>query len=178
MYLETQRLIIRNYILNDIYDVYEYSCDKQVAIAAGWNVHENISTTLQHVIAMSRQENTCVIVDKFNNKVIGGIGLYHDSARHNDGCKSIGYALNRNYWGQGLITEAASAVLRYGFEILKLNLISASHYPFNGASARVLNKLGFKYEGTLRQCSVILEGNIYDELTYSITKEEFFNKLI
>lgn len=173
MHLETPRLIIRKYLLTDIYDIYEYTSDEQVAIAAGWNVHDSLSTTLRTVVAMSQQPDSYAIVNKSDGKIIGGIGLYNDSARHNDHGRSLGYALNRNYWGKGLITEAANAVITMGFEVMQLQLISATHYPFNSASARVLNKLGFTYEGRLRHCSVVLKGQVYDEMFYSLTREEY-----
>ena len=56
------------------------------------------------------------------------------------------------WWGQGFATEAALAVLRLGFEQLKLNRIAAFHMVRNPASGRVLERIGMKREGLLRQC--------------------------
>jgi ribosomal-protein-alanine N-acetyltransferase len=63
----------------------------------------------------------------------------------------IGYESDPVAWGKGLMTEAASAVAAWGHEALKLNRIEAWTLPGNGASDRVLEKVGFKYEGTQRQ---------------------------
>jgi [ribosomal protein S5]-alanine N-acetyltransferase len=80
--------------------------------------------------------------------LVGAIGLViepsHDRAE-------LGYWIGKPYWGQGSATEAAAAVLRYGFEELKLNRVHAYHYLRNSASGRVLQKIGLKYEGLARQ---------------------------
>ncbi|HKB78454.1 MAG TPA: GNAT family protein, partial [Thermoanaerobaculia bacterium] len=55
------------------------------------------------------------------------------------------------YWGLGYATEAAGAVVRFGFESLSLNRIFACHFVRNPASGRVLRKLGMQHEGTMRQ---------------------------
>lgn len=63
----------------------------------------------------------------------------------------IGYESNPAAWGKGLMSEAVSAVVAWGHEALKLNRIEAWTLPGNGASDRVLEKSGFRYEGTQRQ---------------------------
>lgn len=87
----------------------------------------------------------------------------------------IGYALSEAYWGKGYATEAVKKVIQYGFEELGLEIISVYHYPHNKRSQRVIEKCGFKYEGTLRKSSVLYDGSIYDDVCYSITKEEYYN---
>ena len=56
---------------------------------------------------------------------------------------------------------------------MALELISVYHYPFNEGSKRVIEKCGFKYEGTLRQSSTIYNGDVYDDVCYSMTIEDF-----
>jgi RimJ/RimL family protein N-acetyltransferase len=62
----------------------------------------------------------------------------------------MGYWLGVPFWSQGIATEAARAVLRYGFEHLNLHRIHAFHFVRNGASDRVMQKIGMQHEGTLR----------------------------
>jgi ribosomal-protein-alanine N-acetyltransferase len=79
---------------------------------------------------------------------VGAVGLIlapaHDRAE-------LGYWIGAPYWGRGYATEASRAVVRWGFEGLGLRRIHASHFPRNPASGRVLEKLGMRHEGTLRQ---------------------------
>jgi len=62
----------------------------------------------------------------------------------------LGYWVGVPYWGNGYATEAARAVVKYGFGTLGLHRIFASHFANNPASARVLRKIGMRYEGRLR----------------------------
>lgn len=82
----------------------------------------------------------------------------------------IGYAMSEKYWGKGFMTEAVQAVIKYGFDVLKLDLISAYCYPFNSQSKRVLEKNGFKYEGTLKQVEKLYNGKIEDNECYVLIK--------
>ena len=82
----------------------------------------------------------------------------------------IGYWLDEAQWEKGYIFEAASAVLDYGFNKLGLTLISANCYPQNKRSQRVLEKMGFTYEGILHQAEVSYDGKIYDHLCYYLEK--------
>ena len=66
-------------------------------------------------------------------------------------CGEIGYELHPDFWGKGLMTEAAAAVALCGHQFFKLNRIEAWTLPGNAGSDRVLEKAGFRYEGTLRQ---------------------------
>jgi RimJ/RimL family protein N-acetyltransferase len=81
-------------------------------------------------------------------QLIGTIGLLHVVAEHYRG--EIGYELGSRWWGQGLIPEAAAAVIDYAFSVLGLHRIEAGVLVDNQASVRVLEKLGFREEGTLR----------------------------
>ncbi|MBC8089192.1 MAG: GNAT family N-acetyltransferase [Phycisphaerae bacterium] len=63
----------------------------------------------------------------------------------------IGYWIGQPFWGQGLATEAVSAILRFAFEELDLNRVQASHLPRNPASGRVMEKVGMQREGLHRE---------------------------
>jgi RimJ/RimL family protein N-acetyltransferase len=104
------------------------------------------------------------------NKLIGGSGIRITDQRNLIG--NIGFCLNRNYWGKGYATEAATGLLGFGFEELNLHRIYAICDPENVASKRVLEKIGMKYEGHLRQ-NVIIHGIHRDSLMYAILKHEW-----
>ena len=108
---------------------------------------------------------------KSDRRLVGAVGLMLDP-KHNRA--ELGYWVGKPYWGQGYCTEAAAELLRYGFEVLELNRIQASHYSRNFASGKVMDKLGMKYEGCLR--SHIYKWGEYLDIVYrGILKSEYEN---
>ncbi len=83
-----------------------------------------------------------------NGSMIGTVGLLHIQPRHRRA--EVGYELARRWWGRGLASEAVAAVVSYGFARLGLHRIEAGVLPGNARSVRVLEHLGFREEGTLR----------------------------
>jgi [ribosomal protein S5]-alanine N-acetyltransferase len=83
-----------------------------------------------------------------HGEAIGTVGLVRVSHEHRRG--ELGYDLARRWWGRGLAPEAAAAVVAYGFAVMRLHRIEAGVLPGNDASVRVLEKLGFREEGTRR----------------------------
>ena len=99
------------------------------------------------------QPTVWAIERRGDGRLMGSIGLIADSARQYGSVRSVGYSLGTAYWGRGYMTEALRAVTEYGFERMSLDLISATCYPDNARSRRVLEKCGFAYEGcTVRSC--------------------------
>ncbi|MFG1816185.1 GNAT family N-acetyltransferase [Kribbella sp. NPDC049174] len=85
---------------------------------------------------------------------------------------SMGYCFNEAAWGHGYATESARAVLQWAFDTLDLNRVQAEADTRNAASARVLGKLGFKREGTLRE-DCIVNGEVSDSWVYGLIKREW-----
>lgn len=85
---------------------------------------------------------------------------------------SLGYCLDDAAWGRGYATEAVGALLAWAFDALPLHRVQAETDTRNAASARVLEKLGFAREGTLRQnCRV--EGDVSDSWVYGLLRDEW-----
>jgi len=109
------------------------------------------------------------ITSRDKGDLIGAIGLIidqpHDKAE-------LGYWIGKPYWDLGYCTEAAEAVVKFGFERLQLNRIHASHFAHNPASGRVMEKIGMTYEGTLRQ-HVKKWDKYIDLKIYSLLRSEF-----
>jgi RimJ/RimL family protein N-acetyltransferase len=100
-------------------------------------------------------------------QVVGGIGLMPlDRLPVSAHAMEIGYWLGEAYWGRGMMTEAVRAVTEWGLAELKLVRIEASVYARNAASARVLEKAGFVYEGR-RRARYFKEGEYIDGLMYA-----------
>lgn len=171
--LETQRLILRNVKKSDVHDFYEFAKSPNIGPNAGWEPHNSLEMSLGILRSIIESNNVWAIVYKENNKMIGSIGLHKDIHRNPEDIRMLGYVLSEKYWGKGITTEAAKEVIRYAFEDLNLSLISIQHYPHNIRSMRVIEKCGFKYEGTLRYAAKIFNGSVYDLMCYSLTKDEW-----
>lgn len=85
---------------------------------------------------------------------------------------SIGYCLDESAWGQGFATEAVGALLQWAFETLALNRVQAETDTRNIASGRVLEKLGFTREGTLRE-NCVVDGDVSDSWVYGLLRREW-----
>ena len=85
---------------------------------------------------------------------------------------SLGYCLDDAAWGQGYATEAAGALLEWAFETLDLNRVQSETDTRNTASARVLEKLGFLREGTLREDCVV-SGEVSDSWVYGLLRRQW-----
>lgn len=171
--LETDRFWLRQWQLEDLEDVYDYSKNPNVGPNAGWKPHESKEETRALIERFIKADETWVIVEKCTGKVIGSVGLHRDEKRNTPRVRMIGYALSQNYWGQGIMPEVVRRVMQYGFEEMKLKLISSGHGAFNVRSKRVLEKCGFKFEGIIRCGYVNYDGGIFDEFSYSITNKEY-----
>ncbi len=110
---------------------------------------------------------------KPDNIVIGCINLRSDEKRSAARCYALGFSMSKDYWGMGIMPEAAALVIPYAFESLRARLLSCYHYPQNIRSQRVIEKSGFKFEWRLRLCAQLDNGEVFDELCYSMTKHEY-----
>ena len=175
--LETQRLILRAWQNNDLRDYHEFASDEQIGMMAGFKPHESLLESQIMLNIFMIQNKSWAIYHKQDNKVIGYIGLHPDTKRSNRiRCLSIGYSLNRKYWGLGIMVEASQAVMAYVFDNLKLDLLTIYHYTDNDQSRRVIEKLGFRYDGTLRSSARLYNNMIKDEACYSMSKQEYLSR--
>jgi len=123
---------------------------------------------------LRRYENNEVsewgIVYKENNKFIGTCGYVLWVPVHS--LAEIAIALSGEYWGKGLMTEAVKEVIKYGFEKMNLNRIYARCFMENIGSQKVLEKVGMKFEGILRE-QMFIKSKFSDMKIYSILRKEY-----
>lgn len=177
--IETNRLIIRSWKLDDYLDMYELNSDEKVNPSAGCSVIKDIEKIKNSLKSLIYNTSSFTIVLKAENKVIGSIGMdeiYPDKSLQNLSQRYIGYRLNSNYWGKGYATEAAQYFIKYLFENLDLDLVWSSHFDFNDKSKRVLEKCSFNYKFSRSKKVKALEDRIITELFYAINKEEYYKK--
>lgn len=173
-HLMTSRLKLREFTPNDLEDFYAYASDPKVGPPAGWKPHSNRQESEKTIQFFIDSQEVWAVVLRQENRVIGSIGLHPDTKREHVRSRMLGYALSSGYWGRGLATEAAQRVIRYAFEDLELEALSAIHYPENVSSQRVIEKCGFHYEGTLRDAQRLYDGTLRDEVCYSILCQEYW----
>jgi len=176
--LETERLVLRNLTEEDAEQIFQYASDQDVARYVTWDVHQTMNDTYNFIrFALSRYEERKVapwgIVYKDEGKVIGTIDFVYWNTDHKRA--EIGYVLAKAYWGKGIMTEAASKVLEYGFNEMGLERIEARCLVENIGSERVMQKIGMTYEGTLRNCMYV-KGNFRTLKVYSILRNEYFEQ--
>jgi ribosomal-protein-alanine N-acetyltransferase len=177
--LETERLILRRLTLEDAPSMFEYAADPEVPRYMTWDPHETIDDTynfLQMVLPSYDDPLTDVwtwgIVLKQTGRVVGGCSIW---GRGTNSRAELGYWIGRPFWGRGLVAEAAQAMIKLGFEQMDLNRIEARCFIENTASARVMEKCGMKYEGTLRE-QMLVKGRFRDCKLYAILRRDYYGE--
>ena len=171
--IETKRLVLRPWNEGDAGDFYEYAADPEVGPSAGWAVHYNRDISGRILQRYIEDDDTWAVALKDCGKAIGCIGFHRDTIRPYDGVKMLGFVLNRAFWGKGYMPEAAQAAMGFGFDEMGLAVVSAYHYDFNTRSKRVLEKIGFAFEGIMRSAAALHDGTVVSRCCYSMTKDDY-----
>ena len=109
-----------------------------------------------------------------DQRVIGLFSLHGLNRFHQRG--AIGYDLAREFWGQGIASEAARAVVGFAFEHLSLNRLEAVTISDNYRSVDLLERLGFKHEGTRREHSLEDDGLFHSSAIYGLLRREYLDQ--
>lgn len=151
--LHTTRLHLRQMKASDSTDLFQVWSDPEVARFMNISPFSDEKQALEMIqllanLAEEKQAIRFSIIEKESGRIMGSCGynyLDDEQAR-----AEIGYDLAKAYWGRGYATEAVSALLTHGFSSLQLNRIEAKVNPLNVSSIKLLEKLDFTREGTLR----------------------------
>jgi len=173
--LETAHLRLRALRLDDAADQQAYAREREVADPGMWEplptLEENrqdLSETLEGVACGEAAE--WGIERRGERRLIGRCGLHHFRLAHRSA--EVAYALARPYWGRGYMGEAMVAVIADGFGRLALHRIEAICLVDNAGSIRVLEKAGFRYEGTAREA--YWQHDAYNDLRrYALLRHEW-----
>lgn len=168
--LETERLILRPVTLNDAKDMYEYAGDEETTRYV-FPTHQSLQDTKEGIATyfMSAPLGKFAIELRQSGKLIGTIDLRVEEALRKG---ELGYALNKAYWGQGLVPEAAMEILSLGFDRLGLVSIQALHDGNNPNSGRVMEKIGMKKIGRIPS-ERLSKGEVVDMVLYSISRQDW-----
>jgi ribosomal-protein-alanine N-acetyltransferase len=173
--LTTNRLLLRQLRSTDVEALFAIRSDREVTEPYGQEPHQSLdqSRELIEQIQGFYDERDAIfwgITLKGADTVIGTVTFWNfDRDFH---CAEIGYELNRAYWQQGIMAEAISAILTYGFTRLGLHRIEANPGAENTASRSILLKLGFTFEGNLRQ-RYFFRGHFEDAHYFGLLQDEW-----
>ncbi|MGB3713175.1 MAG: GNAT family N-acetyltransferase [Candidatus Promineifilaceae bacterium] len=172
--ITTTRLVLRPFTQDDAPEVHHLAGNRAIAATT-----LNIPYPYEEGVAEAwigthrekfenREGATFAVTLRESATLIGAIGIV--IKEHDRG--EMGYWLGQPYWNQGYMTEAARAIIAFGFSELSLNKITASHIVGNPASGRVMEKAGMKYEGCSPQ-HVKKWGRYEDLIFYGILNDDF-----
>ena len=174
--LQSERLLLRKITRQDIPDIFEIYSNREVMLYFDDRyAFESIAEAEQMVSGYDKalHDKTGMrwgIVLKNTGKLVGTCGFHAISDYHKR--IEIGYDLNRDYWGKGIMKEALSLIIDHVFEHSEVNRIEAFVEPPNTASRVLLEKLGFSLEGTLREHEMC-RGNLIDIQLLSLLRKEW-----
>jgi ribosomal-protein-alanine N-acetyltransferase len=151
--LETERLLLRTWKMSDAPEGFDIWRDpaamRYIGDGEPMRKLEDAERWIERAIAAQERQGFCrwAAVEKASAKLIGSCGFGY---LYDEPSIELGYLFGSRFWGQGYATEAARACLQYGFEQLNLPEIVAVVTPEHLASRRVLEKIGFSYQGLKR----------------------------
>lgn len=179
MELQTEQLILRPWREEDAESLFLYAKDPAVGPIAGWPAHQSVEESLEIIRTVFSVPETYAIILRETGSPIGCIGLKTgdstDLTDRIDECE-LGYWLGVPYWGKGLMTEAATEMIRHAFEDCGMNTIWCGYYDGNIRSKRVQEKCGFIYQWETDHVAVPLMHETRKGFVSCLTKEEWMNR--
>lgn len=178
--IETERLILRKFNLKDVTSAFKnWASDKEVQYFYREPVYETKEKTealLKDYIEKYKGLNyyRWAVILKESGECIGQIAYFFVDSENNSA--EIEYCIGKHFQNKGYATEAAVNVIDFGFKKISLHKVQISHMGGNNKSKRVIEKCGFKYDGTLRDYFYIV-GKYVDRVYYSILENEYIKNL-
>ncbi|MCI1723407.1 MAG: GNAT family N-acetyltransferase [Lachnospiraceae bacterium] len=178
MIIETERLILRPWRKEDAESLFRQAKNPDVGPIAGWPPHKSVEESREVIRNVLCGKECYAICRKPDDSPIGSIELklkgHTDMTEKEDECE-LGYWIGEEFWGQGLVPEAARELLRLGFEDLGMNVIWCGYYDGNTKSKRVQEKVGFIYHHTCQDVPVPLMGESRVGHVNCMTKEQWMH---
>ena len=170
MQLVLQRCTIRPWRMDDAESLARHANNRKVWLSLRDKfphpyTSEDARKFLEATVKSEPITDFCIEV---NGAAVGGIGIHFGIDVHRHTAEQ-GYWLGEEFWRCGIMTEAVAAFTDFCFEEFQLRRIYAEPFANNRASARVLEKAGFAFEGRLKN-NVFKDGNLLDSLLYARTK--------
>jgi [ribosomal protein S5]-alanine N-acetyltransferase len=176
--IETPRLRLRPLVASDADAIWPHASDPELSKLMSWSAHRDIDETRAFVAsqaeALANGTDVTWAIQK-DGETCGAIGLHsirwHLRAWRVDRAV-LGYWIARPLWGQGLVTEAAQAVIGWAFETAGFHKVTVGCLEENVGSRRVIEKLGFRFLGRAEE-HMWRDGSWHPHLDYELTAGEW-----
>ncbi len=174
--LETERLFLRQVGSDDLEEMYEIKSNPMVTHRYCREPHASLIQTekwIQGVVEDYHDRKLLYwkIINREDGKVAGSITLWNLDLESR--VAEIGYELHPDFWKKGIMQETMKCILDWSFRTLDLNRIEACPIQGNNSSVNLLEKAGFKLEGTLKE-RVYFNERFLDQYYYAVLKKEWF----
>jgi ribosomal-protein-alanine N-acetyltransferase len=171
--LRTNRLVLRSFRLTDAPDVHRLAGAHEIASTTRDVPHPYEHGMAEdwigtHAEAFARGRLAAFAITRFDGTLVGAMSL---SLEPSDARAELGYWIGVPYWGNGYATEAAITTVHFGFDVLALHRIHASHLTRNPPSGRVMQKAGMSFEG-VRRHHVLKDGYFEDLAQYGVLRTD------
>jgi RimJ/RimL family protein N-acetyltransferase len=172
--IETPRLLIRPFTPHDWQSVLAYASDAEIMAYIPSGPLDEAGVKAFIARPETEEGASHALILKAESRLIGHMVFHPWYAPRTF---EIGWVIGKGHHGQGYASEAASALLQYGFETLNLHRIIATCQPENIASYRVMEKIGMRREGWFQKCIHRGGDTWWSEYFYAILEEEWFSNL-
>lgn len=170
--LLTPRLRLRAFAAEDAEALYACCRNPRLGDDAGWKPHESLEESRQVLREVFlEQPATWAVAERETGRLIGAVALMPDPRRDEPGVRMLGYWLDEAQWGRGAMNEACRRVLEYAFATLGCETVTATCYPHNLRSKRLIERLGFRFEKVLPRAMRDHRGLVFDLLSYHLSRE-------
>ena len=172
--INTDRLVCRQITMADASLLHQYWSDLEVTKYLSLNPFKKMEETRDMIAILNslpgnKQGIRWAITRKMDNRVLGTCGFHNYKPEHFRA--EVGYELGKEHWRQGIMTEALTAILAYGFRVMNCNRIEAFVNYGNAKSTRLLERNGFKLDGILREYE-FNQGKFVNQYCYSLLKSD------
>ena len=177
--LKGERLTLRRMHPIDADDMFSYAAREDVTRYLLWSPHPDLSYTREYLRYIQSRYALgdfydWAVIDRESRRMIGTCGFTRISTENRSG--EIGYVLSPDFWGRGYAVEAASLVMKFGFEELGLHRIEARFMQGNDRSLAVMKKLGMEFEG-YHIDEIFVKGSYRTVGVCAVTAEQYDKKL-
>ena len=173
--LKTDRLILRQFQVKDAVDLFKLRTDDKVMKYLGSPKMKDIDEAKAYIEKARKIKNgdTCIewsLTLKEEDKLIGKLGFWRIIKTHFRA--ELGYTMLPSYQSKGIMSEALNAILKYGFQIMKIHSVEANLDPKNEKSVNLLKRNGFTKEGQTKE-SYYFDGAFTDTSIYGLLKKDW-----
>lgn len=175
LYIETDRLILRNAKPEDAAILYPY---RESEFVQRYNAMSSstLEKMMEQVLKDSQDDHAAYIERKDIHQAIGAIWWEEDSLRYKANSVNTSYWLGEEHSNKGYMTEAYTAFIHYLFSEKKVDVVVARVFSGNIASRKLVEKIGFMEEGVLRHAVKGYQGEIHDDVLYSILRDDWVRR--